>query len=102
MSPFDVEFKFKCIHIFITNKPLCMKYYHILFFIMTNFPHCYDEDSMKKNTSYVLSSLSAPLHCLLLEPLFHSKFSMISFAFLISLANTHVASFSCRYSFPSS
>jgi hypothetical protein len=50
-----LNFKFKCTHILITSKPLRMKYYHIIFSIMSNFPYCYDEDSMKKNTGYVLS-----------------------------------------------
>jgi hypothetical protein len=49
-----LNLKFKCTHILITSKPLYMKYYHIFFFIMSNFPYYYDEDSMKKNTSYVL------------------------------------------------
>jgi hypothetical protein len=50
-----LNFKFKCIHILITSKPLCMKHYHIIFFHNVKFSLLLDEDSMKKRTGYISS-----------------------------------------------
>jgi hypothetical protein len=54
-----LNFKFKCTHTLITSKLLHIKHYHIIFFIMSNFPYCYNEDFIEKKA--LTMSLVAPI-----------------------------------------